>query len=99
MNKPHWINDLIKCPSQCFCSFWVNNIIHYCIYLRWRWNDPWTCELVRLDDECDFSDDWKRLDVKDYSHDEYLSLQEEALEVVKSMFNNIKFDSETYIKD
>jgi hypothetical protein len=49
-----WIDDLIMCPSQCYLYFDYENsnqiIEDYCIYLRWRWNDPWQASLIKLDD-------------------------------------------------
>lgn len=98
VNKPHWINDLIKCPSQCFCSFWYEGI-HYCIYLRWRHSDPWVCNLVRLDEEFNFTNDWIPIKTNNYSHDEYLLLQDEVIYKTKRVFVDIKFDEITTIND
>jgi hypothetical protein len=36
-----WDIDLIWCPSQIYKTFTINNK-EYNIYLRWRWDDPWT---------------------------------------------------------
>ena len=43
-----WHDDLIWCPSQCYLLIEYNNK-QYTIYLRWRWEDPWTCDLVEGD--------------------------------------------------
>ena len=34
---PTWDNDLIMCPSQCYCYFETDGK-KYCIYLRWRFD-------------------------------------------------------------
>lgn len=40
-----WYDDLMWCPSQCY-GFTVRNSIPYCLYLRWRWQDPWNGYIV-----------------------------------------------------
>ena len=42
-----WDEDLIWCPSQCYLSISFKGKT-YIIYLRWRWSDPWSCELIPL---------------------------------------------------
>ena len=36
-----WYDDLLWCPSQCYYRT-SRNGINYILYLRWRWDDPWT---------------------------------------------------------
>jgi hypothetical protein len=46
-NLPIWEEDLIWCPSQCYCYFIDNSTNKlWCIYLRWRHRDPWSAELI-----------------------------------------------------
>jgi len=44
----NWCDSLIWCPSQCYLLVEHNNDI-YTVYLRWRHEDPWTCEVVTGD--------------------------------------------------
>ena len=89
---PTWDNDLIMCPSQCYCYFETNGK-KYCIYLRWRWDDPWTAEIVPVDDMCDFTyyEDWEYIETKFYSHDDYKKLQEECIKIIKEKINDVKW--------
>ena len=43
--KSDWKDSLMWCPSQCYLNLSFENK-KYHIYLRWRWQDPWSCELV-----------------------------------------------------
>lgn len=44
-----WSEDLIWCPSQCYLKI-KHEGKPFEIYLRWRWDDPWTCRLLKDDD-------------------------------------------------
>ena len=44
LNK--WYDDLIWCPSQCYYYFMHRDDM-FCIYLRWRHQDPWTAEIIK----------------------------------------------------
>ena len=92
LEEPKWIDELIWCPSQCYCKFLDNkeNKI-YCIYLRWRHSDPWTSELIPcLPDGSLTYGDWKYLKTKrDYCENEYEKLKKECLKVIKKGFKNI----------
>lgn len=95
VRKPDWDNDLIGCPSQCYCKFLdldKNKI--YCIYLRWRWNDPWSSELIPCQEDGELSyskqDDWIYIETKrDYSEPEHEKLQRETVKWVKKNYSNI----------
>ena len=93
---PLWQSDLIRCPSQCYCEF-EGDDQKYCIYLRWRWDDPWTAAIVPCDNywEWDNITDWEYLDVPFYTHDEHVDLKEKCEEIVKSKFKHIKWNNET----
>ena len=92
---PYWNNRLIMCPSQCYCDF-EGDGKKYCIYLRWRWNNPWTARLVPLNNdlEFDYDADWISLPINNYIHDDYPKLQEECVQIVNKMFNNITWYEE-----
>ena len=92
----HW------CPAQIYYYFLDSEGGRWCIYLRWRHQDPWTAELVHCDEEWDFQ--WEHPETKDileeeghtpgiisgyYTDEEYPALMEKALELVKNM--NPKF--------
>lgn len=40
-----WEDDLIWCPSQCYAPITYNGV-HYVLYLRWRWDDPWQGHII-----------------------------------------------------
>lgn len=44
-----WHDDLIWCPSQCYLLVSDSKGDIYTVYLRWRWEDPWSCDLVEGD--------------------------------------------------
>ncbi len=46
--KIQWEDDLIWCPSQCYASVAYGSV-HYVLYLRWRWDDPWQGHLITHD--------------------------------------------------
>jgi hypothetical protein len=86
-----WHNRLIKCPSQSYCYFKSGNNT-YCIYLRWRYSDPWTAQIIPIvDNDFNYQADWKDLDIKFYTHDELIELQKECINRVKILYPNIKF--------
>jgi hypothetical protein len=77
-----WKDDLIWCPSQCYKKIEINNK-QYVIYLRWRWNDPWTADLVEcpLDGNFDMlSKDsvWTTLNVDHFRDDQLDKLKKDA---------------------
>lgn len=96
----HWHEDLIGCPSQCYYYF-IDPATdkRYCIYLRWRWQDPWTCELIGCDDTWDL--DWNQ-DVQDFkvegffSEDDFRKLEREAQDKASEMFPHIE-ELKTYV--
>ena len=53
----HW------CPAQIYYYFIDSESGRWCIYLRWRHQDPWTAELVHCDEEWDFQ--WDHPETKD----------------------------------
>lgn len=95
--SPVWEEDLIMCPSQCYCYF-ESDGKRYCIYLRWRWDDPWVARVVPVDNKCDFTynGDWELLETKCYSHDAYKKLESEAVRVIMKRFTRIKWLSQEY---
>lgn len=41
-----WDEDLIGCPSQLYLDVKSPSGQEYTLYLRWRWNDPWTFDVL-----------------------------------------------------
>lgn len=86
-----WDEDLIWCPSQCYYYFKdLDTEQIYCIYLRWRHDDPWTAELVKVEGE-NLSEwcDWETINLdRDYTSQEYKELESF---VVKEMRKRFKF--------
>lgn len=93
-----WDIDLNWCPSQIYYYFKDAVGDNWCIYLRWRWQDPWTAELVRCDDEWEFL--WDSPETVDllaegnhvpgtvtgyYRDEEYRELMDNVLEIVRNL--------------
>ena len=79
LNK--WDDDLIWCPSQCYYYFMDNEQLK-CLYLRWRHRDPWTAELIPIDEfgEFDIYDTWQNLNPPFFKDSELESLKEWCLQ-------------------
>ena len=91
------------CPAQIYYYFKDSEGDRWCIYLRWRHQDPWAAELVHCDEEweCqwDHPDTLRNLLEEKkrtpgiitgyYTDEEYPALMEKALELVKGL--NPKF--------
>lgn len=89
MKLRRWIDELLGCPSQCYYYFESNSGNRYCVYLRWRFSDPWTADLVMFSDD---SWDWGKTSwipitlEKEYSEDELKNLKRAAMKKVMDMF-------------
>ena len=90
-----WKEQMWRCPSQCFCYFQANGE-DYCIYLRWRTEDPWEARLLplQLEGDVNYYLHWEWLDVKDYTHDDYKELQEESVSLIKERFGDVQWMKE-----
>ena len=77
LNK--WYDDLIWCPSQCYYYFMHEGDM-YCIYLRWRHDDPWTVEIIKCaDGDFDLNYEtciWKYIKVPFFKDEELDNLME-----------------------
>ena len=77
LNK--WYDDLMWCPSQCYYYFMHEGDL-YCIYLRWRHDDPWTAEIIKCaDGDFDLNYEtciWKYIKVPFFKDDELDKLKE-----------------------
>lgn len=84
-----WKDDLIWHPSQCFKEIEYNGR-QFVIYLRWRWNDPWTCQLIecnpdfKFDMQTDF--EWIDIDVDFFTDKELELLKVNAEQLVNKWF-------------
>ena len=102
--EPYTFNeDLIWCPSQIY-YFFEDSGQKYVLYLRWRWSDPWTAEVVKVSEfdynrGWDFSTSVKILKDKWFKEDDYRELEKESLLVLKDMFPNVNFPDEPVIKN
>jgi hypothetical protein len=100
----HWYVDVRHwCPAQIEYYFQDLAGCNWCIYLRWRHQDPWTAELLRCDDNWehvyDCPDNVDLLKEKNhvpgtitgyYYDEEYPSLMERVLEIVREMKPELK---------
>ena len=89
---PIWDEDLIWCPSQCYCYF-VDNTTNqlWCIYLRWRHSDPWTSELIKCMPDGEFvnyeEEAWEYIGTSTvFSEDEYRKLEAECIRLIYKRF-------------
>lgn len=81
-----WDDRLIWCPSQCYYYFKDKEGSMNCIYLRWRHQDPWTAEIVPLNEkmELDFeSPQWENLNPPFFKDSELDQLKEWCLKLSK----------------
>lgn len=94
-----WLEDLIWCPSQCYYYFTSpKDNKNYCLYLRWRWSDPWAFEIIPCIDgtwDFDYDADWEYIeDIGFFKNDEYRGLEEKAIEYINKKFNLAGKDEE-----
>ena len=92
-NEPKWRDELIWCPSQCFCSFIDETEKKiYCIYLRWRHHDPWTAELIPCnpDGRLTYRNDWETIETsKTYGDKEYEELKKEVIKIIQEKYSKL----------
>ena len=91
-----WIEDLIWCPSQCYYYFQNTDGQRYCIYLRWRYRDPWSASLVKCLNtwELDYDDDWETLEVSFHTDEDYRNLEKEVLDIISARFPHLRFPNQ-----
>ena len=99
-DTPFWVNNLIMCPSQCYCAFEYEGS-NFCIYLRWRWGDPWSATIVPCNSDGSFKYDvdWIPLEVNFYKHDDYKLLQKECEKIIIKECKNAKWTSNLNLID
>lgn len=92
-DNPVWEEDLIMCPSQCECHFETKSGQRFCIYMRWRWDDPWTAQLVPTTDTGVYINyaPWEYLDVPDFIHDGYKNLERLCVRMIEDRFGEVKW--------
>lgn len=103
MKLNQWIEDLRWCPSQIYYYFLDKEGGRWCIYLRWRHDDPWTAELCPCDENWKFIfDSPDRMDLLEekehtpgiitgyYKDDEYRELEEWILKKVQALMEREK---------
>lgn len=47
MELGKWYCSMMECPSQCYKHVVDDEGVHYILYLRWRWEDPWQGHIVK----------------------------------------------------
>ncbi len=102
VTEPHtFMEDLIWCPSQIYYYFEDRSGQKYVVYSRWRWNDPWTIELVEIDDydNWDLSRATYILEDKNFKDDDYKDLEKEIIKYLKARFPDVNFPDDPVVKD
>ena len=84
-----WQDDLIWCPSQCYLYFNFGNK-SYCVYLRWRHDDPWTADLVQtfgIGNTKNFGSTafWQELDIDFWKDSELEQCKKNTMSIVKNV--------------
>ena len=76
-----WNDDLSECPSQCYYYFRDKAGQLKCLYLRWRHNDPWTAEIIPIDEcgEFNYGEQWDNLNPPFFKDTELKQLKEWSL--------------------
>ncbi len=80
-----WHDSLIWCPSQCKLNISYKGI-DYQIYLRWRWENPWTCALITINTK-----EWVYPETFSYwsDDDDLDKIKKDAIEQIKKyLFKN-----------
>lgn len=82
-----WADDLIWCPSQCYYYFRAKNTGELkCLYLRWRHSDPWTAEIIPVNEiDRSFEGEWKSLDIPFFKDTELNQLKACCMEKLKEL--------------
>lgn len=76
-----WEDDLGICPSQCYLKMKFRNRF-FVLYLRWRYQDPWSATLVECDEDYGMFNqkyEWQRLNIDPYKEHELALLKVAAL--------------------
>lgn len=89
-----WDDDLIWCPSQCYLNIEYLGR-HFVIYLRWRWSNPWTADIVECPNDGKFDmhelkDNWHELNIKYWEDKQLKEAKENAIEAANKWLKEIK---------
>lgn len=104
-NLREFHEDLIWCPSIIQYWFPVGDQIKM-VYMRWRWDNPWSIEICTLKDPQDF-ESWDLIETEDitekigfFTDEEYKQMEEKVVEYLKNTYpdDNVA-DSEIIRKD
>lgn len=88
----HWYEDLTWCPSQCYYYFKITRKdgteIYCCIYLRWRYSDPWTADILHGQDLKELLYDnnsvvWEKLNISYWKDNQLRAAEKEAVSLAK----------------
>ncbi len=89
--------DLIWCPSQIYYYFMVGSEMKM-VYMRWRWNDPWSIDLCNVPDPNNPESSWTldgSIDITSevgyFTDSEYMKMEEKVLEYLKKKYSNETF--------
>ena len=99
-----FIEDLIWCPSQIEYYFTDQETGKmYVVYMRWRWDDPWTIELIETNKSdpkgWDFDDSCGKIDLGFYKDSEYEKLEKDLLDYLRIRFPKTTFPDNTIRKN
>lgn len=78
-----WNDSLIWCPSQCELPLVTASGKTYTLYLRWRWDDPWTASLIPTSEQAD----WIELNIPYFTDEQLEDCKREALRAAVEVLN------------
>lgn len=95
--------DLIWCPSQIYYWFMVGDQMKI-VYMRWRWNDPWTIEICPVLDPSNPSSwtfeggEYVNLG-KDYKDVEYRQMELDLIDYLKKTYPESNIPDKPIVKN
>ena len=71
-----WSEDLIWCPSQIESNRFRFKNNSYCVYLRWRWDNPWEATLIKMGKAQSLIDgEWSDIEIPFFNDEQYKELE------------------------
>lgn len=94
IKQRHWYEDLLGWGlSQCYYYFKITRKdgteTYCCIYLRWRYSDPWVADILHSQDlkellyASNHSIVWKKLNISYWKDNQLRAAEKEAVRLAK----------------
>jgi hypothetical protein len=76
--KSDWVDSMMWCPSQCWLKILYKGH-RWTLYLRWRWEDPWSADLIQGWDTTATKKRWEELRIPFFIDEEVDKCKEAAI--------------------